>query len=711
MMTSRLLGKLMLIFLASGLVFSCGDSKREYPVEQKVSGVTWPTMDSFPRWREIWDGHSWIIALSRQQQSLKSKDVLNNALVLNMANNIAREDKSLQVQNIIPEIRSVLQTHVLAISNFEKTLISGAGPLPVFGFAEVYLRGGLSGLQNLFLMSPVWANKLKALGSTDERDTFMVRWMWDVLETVDGVEFAEPNLESTVQQENSGGTPTLADRMKAQWNTDILALDQLVPAMGKGNTSVVAVVDTGVDSLFDGAGQALEGRFYRNPGEDPEKGAKPFVDDDGNGWVDDYIGVDASVPKGQSDSGPEPFPGSNDVGGQGVPCSREGGEGSQSCGHGTHVAGIIAGGAIASSEYIGVCPLNCKILAIRAAKRCFAPKGTQSLSKDIRCPRQGESTSFDKETQFEVDGGISDSAQLQALAYILDLTVPGNPNLLVTNVVNLSIGKYFSSRALSLMARRLVANDVLMVAAAGNQNVEIPMFPAAYRDVVSVCSTSHDSGDAGSQVDEPTGSSDRKQSSGPVRGRRLKSRFSNFGDWVDICAPGSNIKSSVPGGGFDYKSGTSQASPHVAGLAGLLKAIGSSLLAQDIRTLLVRYSNFELLYGPLSDGTLANADFAFSPYSGIKVFMLGSGMLSAVRPFYALTDPVKAREFVSQADSVLSYGDTSQVTSGCVVSSLASHHPLKKFEAFTSTPFVLLAGWLVLRLIRLYKKRSGSAFS
>ena len=76
-----------------------------------------------------------------------------------------------------------------------------------------------------------------------------------------------------------------------------------------------------------------------------------------------------------------------------------------------------------------------------------------------------------------------------------------------------------------------------------------------------------------------------------------KSSFSNYGDLVDVAAPGSNIYSTFPnhshafqGAGkslnYDYLGGTSMATPFVSGLAGLLFSVDSSLTAVDVRNLI-----------------------------------------------------------------------------------------------------------------------------
>lgn len=68
-------------------------------------------------------------------------------------------------------------------------------------------------------------------------------------------------------------------------------------------------------------------------------------------------------------------------------------------------------------------------------------------------------------------------------------------------------------------------------------------------------------------------------------------RFSNFGSWVDVAAPGDGITSSVPGGGYGTWSGTSMAAPLVAGTAALVRALKPNLSARQVARRMVRLSS------------------------------------------------------------------------------------------------------------------------
>ncbi|MPL93176.1 hypothetical protein SDC9_39302 [bioreactor metagenome] len=127
------------------------------------------------------------------------------------------------------------------------------------------------------------------------------------------------------------------------------------------------------------------------------------------------------------------------------------------------------------------------------------------------------------------------------------------------DVINMSWGgSSYSSTGQSVITYAHNQGCVL-VAAAGNDDVNTPHYPSSYNYVISVASTS--STDA-------------------------KSSFSNYGTDVDVSAPGSYIYSTLPGNTYGYMSGTSMASPLVAGLCGLMLSLNPGLSPEDIETCL-----------------------------------------------------------------------------------------------------------------------------
>lgn len=124
------------------------------------------------------------------------------------------------------------------------------------------------------------------------------------------------------------------------------------------------------------------------------------------------------------------------------------------------------------------------------------------------------------------------------------------------DVINMSWGGSTFSTTAENIINYAHSLGCVLIAAAGNNNVSTVFYPAGYTNVIAVAATT---------------SSDTKAS------------FSNYGTWIDVSAPGNNIYSTTVGASYGYKSGTSMASPMVAGLAGLMLSLNPALTNTDIR--------------------------------------------------------------------------------------------------------------------------------
>ena len=183
---------------------------------------------------------------------------------------------------------------------------------------------------------------------------------------------------------------------------------------------------------------------------------------------------------------------------------------SSSFDHGTHVAGIVSA---RSNNGVGVASIgfSCKLMCVKSTS-----------------------------TVGQVTNGYDG---------ILYAAVSG------ADIINMSWGGPGTSTTAQNIVNYAAGEGCILIAAAGNDDVNTQFYPAAYNNVVSVAATTS---------------------------TNTKASFSNYGSWIDVSAPGNNIYSTTVGNSYGNKSGTSMASPMVAGLAGLMKSLNPTMPNADL---------------------------------------------------------------------------------------------------------------------------------
>jgi subtilisin family serine protease len=257
---------------------------------------------------------------------------------------------------------------------------------------------------------------------------------------------------------------------------------------------IVADIDTGVDRNHED----LRDNMWVNTGEVPDNG----IDDDGNGYVDDYYGWDWV----NDDNDPM-----------------------DDHGHGTHCAGTIAAVGNNSIGVVGVSP-NSKIMALK-----FLNSGGS--------------------------GYLSDA--VKALRYAADMGARVSSN---------SWGGSGTSPMLDDAIQYVHDQGMVVVVAAGNSNADALDFtPASSDRAITVAASDYND---------------------------AKASFSNWGQKIDVAAPGVDILSTkaavcpmcnddrTVGTYYCRVSGTSMATPHVAGLAALILSMNPDLTNEDVRQLI-----------------------------------------------------------------------------------------------------------------------------
>lgn len=181
--------------------------------------------------------------------------------------------------------------------------------------------------------------------------------------------------------------------------------------------------------------------------------------------------------------------------------------------------------------------------------------------------------------------GIYIYAGNEGVAYALNLQA---------DIVSLSWGGGGFSMLEQDMYNQAFNNGTFVVAAAGNDNTSEPMYPAGYGNVFAVASTTQND---------------------------TKSSFSNYGAWVDIAAPGSNIFSTYLNASYTNMSGTSMACPFTASLAGLVKGAFPDMTPADLAE------------------TIQSTSDNIYPLNPNYIGMLGAGRINAYKALGMLYTP------------------------------------------------------------------------
>jgi thermitase len=134
------------------------------------------------------------------------------------------------------------------------------------------------------------------------------------------------------------------------------------------------------------------------------------------------------------------------------------------------------------------------------------------------------------------------------------------------DVINLSLGSSSPSRLLYEMVGSAIDRGVVVAAAAGNSDTNEAHYPAAGDPLIPGGTPTSEDGLVA--VASVTSVDEEKQK---------KSVFSNYGLWVDVAAPGEEIRSAFPVDKYANWSGTSMATPFISGQAALIRAVDGSL--------------------------------------------------------------------------------------------------------------------------------------
>lgn len=145
------------------------------------------------------------------------------------------------------------------------------------------------------------------------------------------------------------------------------------------------------------------------------------------------------------------------------------------------------------------------------------------------------------------------------------------------DVAVLSLGCECESGALNIAINNSIKAGITIVVAAGNEGKDAGTFtPANNPEVITVSAIADTDGKCGGNG-PPT----------PYGADDMLASFSNYGNVVDISAPGVDIYSTFKSNSYTKLTGTSMAAPHVAGAAALYKSLHPEASPNDVKSYLL----------------------------------------------------------------------------------------------------------------------------
>ena len=373
------------------------------------------------------------------------------------------------------------------------------------------------------------------------------------------VEYAEPNFLRRSTQ-----IPT-DERYGIQWHYEQIRLPEAWDITTGSADVKVAVLDTGIFIAHPDLEARLsdDGFDFINNAYNAGDGEEVNEDSNGNGLLDPGEDLDGD---GYLDDGQEIDNDANDPGdGADNPyCSESIGSSSF---HGTHVAGTI--GAETNndddSEDIngnGIIDLgedidSDGIIDTAGDGVGNGIAGVTWAGEIMNLRVLGCEGGYD----FDIANAIRYAAGLENQSGI----IVENP----ADIANMSLGGGGTSLTLTRAIADATEAGLIIIAAAGNSATELPSYPAAYSNVISVSATLDDDSLAS---------------------------YSNYGATVDVSAPGSKIKSTLAEFNLDEQkmkasyasyNGTSMAAPHVAGVVSLMKSVYPQMSPSEFDAILL----------------------------------------------------------------------------------------------------------------------------